>query len=152
MKKQFLNVNKVLNVAALEATEEGVFLNEEQLELVENQIASIDTLTAENATVIQGLTAEVATANETVTTMTTERDTARTELTNVLTPFNAIDPTIASATTSEEKVLAIRTLLAAKPGVAPAGNLGTGDSITNQEVDWETINNLPYNKAVDANI
>lgn len=150
MKKQFLNVNKVLNVEALEATEEGVFLNEAQLELVENQIAQIDTLTSEHATAIEAVTAELATANETVTNITAERDTARTELTNALDPFNAIDPTIASAATPEAKVQAIRTLLAAKPGTAPAQNLGGTDPITD-DVDWEAIDNLPHNKAVDAN-
>ncbi len=151
MKKQFLNVNKVLNVEALEATEEGVFLNEAQLELVETQIAQIDTLTSEHATAIEAVTAELATANDTVIGITAERDAARTELTNALDPFNAIDPTIASAETPEAKVQAIRTLLAAKPGAVPAQNLGGSDPVTD-EVDWETINNLPYNKAVDANI
>lgn len=154
MKKQFLNVNKVLNVAALEATEEGVFLNEEQLELVENQIASIDTLTSEHQTAIEAVTAELATANETVANITAELTAARTELTNALDPFNAIDPTIASADTPEAKVTAIRTLLSAKPGSAPVQNLGANDKHddANQEVDWETINNLEYNKQVDANL
>ena len=151
MKKQFLNVNKVLNVEALEATEEGVFLNEDQLELVDSQIAQIDTLTSEHATAIDAVTAELATANETVNNVTAERDNARTELTNALNPFNAIDPTIASAATPEAKVQAIRTLLAAKPGAAPSQNLGGDDPITD-EVDWDAINNLPHNKAVDANI
>lgn len=151
MKKQFLNVNKVLNVEALEATEEGVFLNEDQLELVEDQIARIDTLIGEHATAIDGVTAELATATESVNAITAERDIARTELTNVLNPFNAIDPTIASAATPEAKVQAIRTLLASKPGTLPALNLGGDDPITD-EVDWETINNLEYNKQVDANI
>lgn len=150
MKKQFLNVNKVLNVETLEATDDGVFLNEDQLELIDNQIAQIDTLTSEHATAIENITAELATANETVNTITAERDTARTELTNALDPFNAIDPTIASAQTPEAKVQAIRTLLAAKPGTQAIGNLGETDNITD-EVDWEAIDNLPHNKAVDAN-
>jgi len=151
MKKQFVNVNKVLNVETLEATEEGVFLNEDQLELVDSQIAQIDTLTSEHATAINAVTAELATATESITAVTAERDTARNELTNALNPFNAIDPTIASAETPEAKVQAIRTLLAAKPGAAPAQNLGSTDPIT-EEVDWEAIDNLPHNKAVDANI
>jgi len=131
MKKQFLNVNKVLNVEALEATEEGVFLNEEQLEVVDSQIAQIDTLTNEHATAIDAVTAELATANESVTAVTAERDAARTELTNALDPFNAIDPTIASAATPEAKVQAIRTLLAAKPGTAPTGTLENSDPVEN---------------------
>ena len=151
MKKQFLNVNKVLNVEALEATEEGVFLNEAQLELVENQIAQIDTLTSEHTTAIDAANAELSAANDTVIGITAERDTARTELTNALDPFNAIDATIAAAATPEAKVLAIRALLAAKPGAAPAQNLGGADPITD-EVDWEAINNLPHNKQFDSNL
>ena len=151
MKKQFVNVNKVLNVEALEATEEGVFLNEDQLELVDNQIAQIDTLNSKHATAIDAVTAELATANETVTNITAERDTARTELANALNPFDAIDATIAAAETPEAKVQAIRTLLAAKPGAAPTQNLGGADPITD-DVDWEAIDNLPHNQSVDANI
>jgi ATP-dependent Clp protease, protease subunit len=145
MKKQFLNVNKVLNVQALEATEEGVFLNEEQLELVDNQIAQIDTLTSEHATALETVNAELATATSSLTAVTAERDAARTELTNALDPFNAIDPTIANAATPEAKVQAIRTLLAAKPGTAPAQNLGGTDPITD-EVDWDAINNSELGK------
>lgn len=151
MKKQFLNVNKVLNVEALEATDEGVFLNEAQLELFENQLTQIDTLTSEHATAIENITAELATANDTVNAITAERDAARTELTNAFDPFNAIDPTIANAANPEAKVQAIRTLLAAKPGVAPAQNLGGDDAIVD-ETDWEAIDNLPHNQLVDTNI
>lgn len=139
MKKQFLNVNKVLNVDKLESTDEGVFLNEEQLELVETQIALVDTLTS-----------EVATANQSVTDITAERDQARTDLSNALNPFDAIDATIASAQTPEAKAQAIRTLLAKKPGTPPAGNLG-GNENKGVDADWDLINSLPHNKHVDAN-
>lgn len=113
MKKQFLNVNQVLAVENLESTDEGVYLNETQLQQIEDRL-SLD----------QQIVAERDTAISERNSITAERDTARTELTNALDPFNAIDPTIASATTPEAKVQAIRTLLAAKPGVAPALALG----------------------------
>lgn len=152
MKKQFLNVNKVLSVEKLESTEEGVFLNEEQLELVENQISQIDTLTAEHTTAIEAVNAQLATANEAVTSITAERDTVRTELTNAFNPLNAIDPSIASAETPEAKAEAIRTLLAAKPGVSPVQNLETSDPAPSNDVDWEMIDSLPHNKQVDSNL
>jgi hypothetical protein len=41
--------------------------------------------------------------------------------------------------------------LAAKPGTAPAQNLGGDDPITD-ETNWETIDNLPHNKLVDTNL
>jgi ATP-dependent protease ClpP protease subunit len=140
MKKQFLNVNRVLNVENLEATEEGVFLNEEQLELVDNQIAQIATLEG-----------DVANEKQNVITAQRERDTARTDLTNAISAFDAIDPTIKEAETTEAKVQAIRTLLAAKPGAAPAGNLDKKDPV-NSGVDWEAIDNLPHNREADKNL
>lgn len=140
MEKQFLNVNRVLNVDNLEASEEGVFLNEEQLEIIDGQIAQIATLEG-----------DVATEKQNVITAQRERDTARTDLTNAISSFDAIDPTIKEAETTEAKVQAIRTLLAAKPGAAPAGNLDKKDPV-NSGVDWEAIDNLPHNREADKNL
>jgi ATP-dependent Clp protease, protease subunit len=95
MKKQFLNVNKALKVDKLESTDEGVFLNEEQLESIE---------------------ASLTAANQ----AETERDAARTEVTNTLTTLDTIDPTIAAAKTAEDKVKAIQAYVAKKPGANSA--------------------------------
>jgi ATP-dependent Clp protease, protease subunit len=95
MKKQFVNVNKALKVDKLESTDEGIFLNEEQLE-------SLDTC------ITTGITA------------TAERDTARTEFTDAITAIDAIDPTVAAATGVEAKVLAIQAVIAKKPGAKTA--------------------------------
>jgi ATP-dependent Clp protease protease subunit len=132
MKKQFLNVNKVLNVDKLESTEEGVFLNETQLESFENRLALDQQIVAERDAAVA------------------ERDTARTELTNAFNPFDAIDPAIASAQTPEAKVLAVRALLSKKPSVQPAGNQDSSDPVSDG-VEWDVINNLPHNKQVDQN-
>jgi hypothetical protein len=132
MKKQFLNVNKVLNVDKLESTEEGVFLNETQLESFENRLALDQQIVAERDAAIA------------------ERDTARTELTNAFNPFDAIDPVIASALTPEAKAQAIRTLLSKKPSVQPSGNQDSSDPVSDG-VEWDVINNLPHNKQVDQN-
>ena len=132
MKKQFINVNKVLNVDKLESTEEGVFLNETQLESFENRLALDQQIVAERDTAIA------------------ERDTARTELTNAFNPFDAIDPAIASAQTPEAKAQAIRALLSKKPSVQPSGNQDSSDPVSDG-VEWDVINNLPHNKQVDQN-
>lgn len=145
MKKQYLNVNKVLNVEELQATEDGVFLNEEQLELVDNQIAHIDTLTAQIAEGNEAANVAAIEAQRALDLATTERDTARTELTNAISAFDAIDATIAAAETPEAKVAAIRTLLAAKPGTQPAGNLENKDEVL-EEVNWEAIENSELGK------
>jgi hypothetical protein len=132
MKTQFSNVNKVLNVDKLESTEEGVFLNETQLESFENRLAL-------DQQIVAGRDAALA-----------ERETARTELSNAFNPFDAIDPAIASAQTPEAKVLAIRALLSKKPSVQPSGNQDSSDPVSDG-VEWDVINNLPHNKQVDQN-
>jgi ATP-dependent Clp protease, protease subunit len=127
MKKQFLNVNKALKVEKLESTEDGVFLNEEQLETIDLCI-----------------TAAVA--------ATTERDTAKTEcniaktaLTNALTAFDAIDPSVATAKTVEAKVQAIQAVIAKKPG-ANSAHIDTetdgGAGGEGGETFWDRFHNL----------
>ncbi len=132
MKKQFLNVNKVLTVEKLESTADGVFLNEQQLEAIENRLALDQQIVAERDAAIA------------------ERETVSTNLANALNPFNAIDATIASAETPEAKVLAIRALLSKKPATQPAGNMGKRDPVSDG-VEWDVINNLEHNKQVDKN-
>lgn len=111
MSKQFQYVNTALKVEKLESTAEGVFLNEKQLESIESELSLIQQVVTERDTAV----ADRDTANA-------ARDTAQTDLANALSQFDAIDPTVAAAGTSEEKVAAIRALLAAKPAVAPEGN------------------------------
>lgn len=138
--KQFTKLNAVLGLESLESVEESVSLNEEQLDLVETALSEPDTISAERDSAI--------TERDTVI---LERDAARTELTNALNSINAIDPTILGAETPEGKATAIRALLSSKPGAAPIGNLGSTDPIKDT-VDWEAIDNLPHNKAVDNNL
>lgn len=110
MKKQFLNVNKALKVDKLEATDEGVFLNEEQLQAVE------DRLTA-------------ATQAE------TDRDTARNEISTTNSELDTIDETVATAQGTTAKVAAIKALLAKKPGAnsATVDKPGDGDEGSDDE-------------------
>jgi len=139
MKTQFLNVNKLLTVDSLESTADGVFLNETQLEAIENRLA-LD----------QQIIEERDTANTARDVAIAERDTANTNLLNAMDPFNAIDATIASAETPEAKVLAIRALLSKKPATQPAGNMSKSDPASDG-VEWDVINNLEHNKHVDQN-
>ena len=139
MKTQFLNVNKVLTVESLESTADGVFLNETQLEAIENRLALDQQIIEERDTANTARDAAIA-----------ERETANTNLLNAMDPFNAIDATIASAETPEAKVLAIRALLSKKPATQPAGNMSKGDPVSDG-VEWDVINNLDHNKQVDQN-
>jgi ATP-dependent protease ClpP protease subunit len=139
MKTQFLNVNKVLTVDSLESTADGVFLNETQLEAIENRLALDQQIIEERDTANTAHDAAIA-----------ERDTANTNLLNAMDPINAIDTTIASAETPEAKVLAIRALLSKKPATQPAGNMSKSDPVSDG-VEWDVINNLEHNKHVDQN-
>jgi ATP-dependent protease ClpP protease subunit len=139
MKTQFLNVNKVLTVENLESTADGVFLNETQLEAIENRLALDQQIIEERDTANTARDAAIA-----------ERDAANTNLLSAIDPFNAIDATIASAVSPEAKVLAIRALLSKKPATQPAGNMSKGDPISDG-VEWDVINNLEHNKQVDQN-
>jgi ATP-dependent protease ClpP protease subunit len=126
MKKQFLNVNKALKVDSLKSSDEkGVFLNEEQLGLVEACLAAAAQITS-------------------------ERDTAQNDLSTVVDSLDEFDATVKEAKTNDEKVAAVRTLLAAKPGDNAAGIKG-GDKNNGKkdDVDWEAIDNLPHNQEAD---
>ena len=155
MEKQFTNVNKALNVDSLESADEGVYLNDEQLQVLDSRISENDALKQERdnavadrdtaATERDAAVAERDSANS-------ERDQARTDLANAITAFDAIDESIAKAQTQEDKVKALRALLASKPGVSPEGTHDTKDSETvDAEEDWDTINSLEHNKIVDSN-
>ena len=148
MAKQFLLLNQTLNVEALEGTEEGVFLNEEQLQSIELGLELNQQLATERDAAILA----EQNANTTIGTLQQQVTEAQATAAAVIDPFNAIDPTIASAETPEAKVAAIRTLLAAKPGAAPVQTIGPVEEHEVDEADWETINNLPHNQQVDSNL
>jgi ATP-dependent Clp protease, protease subunit len=141
--KKFAKLNTALGVDSLESVDKAVSLNEEQLERVEGVLSDNEQAVADARTAVE---TERDTANA-------ERDTAQTDLTNAVEAFDGIDQTVAAAKTPAQKAEAIRTLLAAKPGAAPKGNLDNDDPSggSNTEEDWDTINNLPHNKEVDKN-
>lgn len=125
MKKQFLNLNKLLKVEKLEGSDEGAYLNEQQLEAIEQALVARD----------QAVTA---------------RSTAETSLTNATTALDSIGESVSKADSIENKVSAIKTLLASKPGSKPAGTQGNKDpEVTNDGVDWDTLNSLPHMKEED---
>ena len=82
MEKQFLNVNKAIGVESLEATEDGVYLNEEQLGQLDAAIEQGATDAAALATATTAQTEaeaaqaiaedELATANQTIATLQAE--------------------------------------------------------------------------------
>jgi protease-4 len=141
--KQFTKLNAALGVDSLEAVDETVSLNEEQLELVESAL-----------NISQQAIADARTEAESHRDAAqTELQIARTNLSNAMAAFDAIDPAIAAADSPEAKAAAVRALLAGIPGVKIEGNLETGDAAGSRttEEDWDAINSLPHNLAVDQN-
>ena len=141
--KQFAKLNAVLGLDALESVDEAVSMNQEQLDLVESALLQNDQAVADART-------EAETQRDAAN---ASLSTANNSLANATNAFDVIDPTIAAAESPEAKAEAVRTLLAAKPGVKIEGNLEITDPAAKKstETDWEAINNLPHNKEVDEN-
>ena len=140
MKKQFIHLNSALSVEALEGTEEGAFLNEAQLQQLDERLDANQQLISERDSAIVERDSAM-----------TGLGTAQANLASAFDPFNQIDPVIATAETPEAKAAAIRALLAARPAATPVQALEQQDEIATNEVDWEAINNLEHNKQVDKN-
>ena len=140
--KQFKNLNTVLGLEALESVDESVSLNEEQLEVIEGALIQNDQAVANARTEAE-----------------TERDAANdllaaanNLLSNAIAAFDAIDPAIATAESPEAKADAVRTLLSSRVGVEAIIVVEENDpEAVKSDVDWDVINKLPHNIAVDAN-
>ena len=113
-------LNTTLGVPSLETSEEGTYLNDEQLGILNDQL-------------------------EASTQTATERDQAVSDRSEVLSSLNAMDPSIAQAETIEGKIQAIRTMLASKPSTNPAGIQTKNDKVISPDgVDWDTLMALPH--------
>lgn len=125
--KKFDFLNKTLGVDGLEQAEDkGVYLNEEQLTLINTALQARED-------------AETA------------RTTAETNLSNAMASLDEIDPSVAAATELSGKVDAIKTRIAAKPGATATGAQTKGDPVDEPVEDWGTIDSLPHNRELDAN-
>lgn len=73
------------------------------------------------------------------------------ERTDAIALLDAIDPTVKAAISFEDKITAVKTKLANRPGVqaeSPQGESGNNDT-PKDGTDWDTINSLEHNKDVD---
>jgi ATP-dependent protease ClpP protease subunit len=175
--KQYARINRLLDVPELMATSEGVYLNQGQLELLEQNMeasmqcqANYEAATSERDLARQGREEaedQLIQAQASIEALTSERDQAvagrqaaetasaanAAELEALREAFDAIDPTVAGAATAKEKAAAIRTLLARMPGAPAPGILDTRDpQLKADGVDWDLINSLPHNRDIDRNL
>lgn len=128
LKKQFVHVNKVLKVDSIESSDDkGVYFNEDQL-------AALD--------------AELQAKSES----DSARVTAETSVADVNNQLDTIDATVKEAKTTAEKVAAIKTKLAGKPGVQPENGKGADPKESADGVNWDKMNSLPHNQEADQNL
>ncbi len=129
MNKDFQQINTLLKVEGFEEKDGNVSLSIDQLKSIEAHFKTL----ADNA--------EKAT-------------TAQNELKSVVDMLDNLDSTVKAAADATAKVEAIKVKLAARPAVVPENPQGGSSNPANveDEVDWETINSLPHNQAVDKEI
>jgi ATP-dependent protease ClpP protease subunit len=140
MNKQYVFVNKALNIEGIEEKDDKVTLSASQI------LALNDLLKANEDAIVN--------ANEAKTQAETAKTTAENSLSDVLNKLDALDPTVKAETDATAKVTAIHAKLSARPAVQPPTPQGAG-SITNvpkDGADWNTINSLPHNKLADQEI
>jgi ATP-dependent Clp protease, protease subunit len=163
MEKQFEYINSALEVEALESSGNGVFLNQDQLSAIDNLINEGE----QHALKLVDVEKSERKLNEQLETETQAREKAeadlaerQNELTNavsekeklqadnlaLLAGLGEIHESIAKAETPEDKLNAIRAIIAAKPGARATGVQTSQDPTTrkNDGVDWETLNSLPH--------
>ncbi len=122
-KTKFAALFAVLNLDAMESTDDGIYLNMEQAEAINKALADIDK-------VKNDLTA------------------ARNNLNTVLNALDEIDPKVKTVESAEEKINQVKSIIAAKPGTQATTN-NAGDNNDTDGVDWDAINNLPHNREAD---
>lgn len=129
MKKDFTFVNQVLGV-------EGVEVKNDMVTIPVANLAQLD--------------ARIKADSDSITNLTTERDTVKTNLDNFTNQIDEIDATVKAAATPEAKVTAITAKLASRPAAPAANTQGNGgEGSVTDSVDWDAIDNLPHNQAAD---
>jgi len=139
----------LLQVSAIETTEEGTFLNVQQLEAIEARLVkdtnSIQSITASLSAEAKQASIAVADAEAAQENAENTLSIAQTALSSTITALNEIHPDISAAPDLTSKVEAIRTILSKKPATAPVGIKSASDpSATDDGVDWVTLNSLPH--------
>lgn len=161
---------QLLNIEELVVTEDGSFLNQEQLQQIEESLESAATLDANYQGAINErdlARAEADRLTETVNTLTVERDaatgqvedlrnerdTAVSSRESLVESLDGIHASIAQAATDQEKVTALGAILQKIPGGVIPGILKPDNKgNTSNGVDWDKINALPHNRSVDVNM
>jgi len=144
----------LLQVSSIETTDEGIYLNEQQLQTIENLLKenadSIDSMTAASETAVLNAQTAVSNAESATTVADNLRIAAESALSTATTAIDDIHPDIAASADIPSKIEAIRTMLAKKPAAASIGVKSIKDPTPGADgVDWDTLNSLPHMKSAD---
>lgn len=141
MNKDFTLINQALSVEGLEVKDGSISMTVEQVLSLNAKIHACETaITSERSEKDSAVLAKNA---------------AESALATMLENIDTLDPMVKAAADADGKFLAVKTVLAQRPGVLPAAPQGNGSQNNTGEkdaTDWDTINNLPHNQAVDKGI
>ncbi|MFZ4548211.1 MAG: S49 family peptidase [Bacteroidales bacterium] len=139
----------LLQVSAIEATDDGIFLNMEQVQAIEDALKA-------NAENVQNLISAHQTALDDANQRASAAESARSAAedlraaavgsnTAAASALDEIHPNIAAAKDIPAKVQAIRNILSKNPGTPSTGIQSKKDpSVSMDGVDWDTLNALPH--------
>ena len=129
---KFKPLLNAVNVDDIELDKDGgCYFNASQLDMINNAIEKANKAEQEKQDAVNA------------------RQAAEAELDLFINALNDIDESVQSAEGAEEKINALKEIVANIPGSAATGNNG-GDSKEDAGVDWTKIDSLPHNKEADS--
>jgi ATP-dependent protease ClpP protease subunit len=141
MNKEYSFINQCLAVEGLEVRDGKISLTVDQAAALNGKLKEKDdALTAASTAKTQ--------AEGDKTSADTAKTAAETALSDALAKFDAIDATVKSAATVDEKVAAVNAKLAERPSTPPAAPQANGGGNQDAGVDWSVIDALEHNKNV----
>jgi len=144
----------LLQVSAIEATDDGIFLNEDQVQAIEDALkshaSSVQNLTASHQSALDAAETRATDAETDLAAAEDLRTSAENSRTAAVTAMDEIHPDIAAALDIPAKVAAIRTILSKNPGAHATGVKSEKDpAVKTDGVDWATLNALPHMQQED---
>jgi protease-4 len=139
----------LLQVSAIEATGDGIFLNLEQVQAIEDSLKShadeIQNLTASHQSALNNANSRADNAELAISATEDLRKSTENSHTAAITALDSIHPDIAAAPDIPAKIQVMRTILSKTPGVPSTGVQSKKDpSVKTDGVDWDTLNALPH--------
>lgn len=118
----------VLAVSEIAITDDGAFLNTDQLKAINDALAKRN--------------GELTTVNATLVAAQAERQ-------SVLDALDELGKPVKDASTVDAKITAVREIIASKAGANTTNHQGGDGGAPKDGIDWDVINNLPHNREAD---